>query len=61
LRLRDFAKSARKALSMRGCCRATPWGVFGPEWFLKYAKLKENELAPGKLSGVGKGEEKTRQ
>jgi len=45
LRISKLLNNIVKVMSMRGCCRATPWGVYGPEKFTEYIKLKEQALA----------------
>jgi hypothetical protein len=44
LRISKLLSNIDKVMSMRGCCRATPWGVYGLEKFSEYIKLKEQAL-----------------
>jgi hypothetical protein len=51
LRISKLLSNIDKVMSMRGCCRATPWGVYGPEKFSEYIKLKEQALIESRRTG----------
>lgn len=44
VRIKKFLRGIDRIMSMKGCCRATPWGIYGPEKFSEYIKHKEQEL-----------------
>jgi hypothetical protein len=51
LRISKLLSNIVKVMSMRGCCRATPWGVYSPEKFSEYIKLKEQALTESRRAG----------
>jgi hypothetical protein len=58
LRISKLLSNIDKVMSMRGCCRATPWGVYGPEKFSEYIKLKEQALIENRRAG-GKSDKRS--
>lgn len=45
MKLRKVIRGIVRAFPRMGCCRATPWGVYGPEKFSEYIRehIKEKE------------------